>query len=485
MNGPLRLTGVHAGALLAFAVAVLAMAKVIYDVALHRSLDAALESRADEISRYKITWDTERGRIGVVDLERSASNFPTLYVQAFDRDGTVVARSESLGAHLLPSDEARLARVLAGEAWLEELSMNGQWLRMYTAPLRIPSTEGVPEVAGIVEVARPLDPSAGRELAAIGVAIAAAAGLAAPLALAAGALMTRSALAPLDGFLGTVRAISDSGDLGLRVDPGPRTPYPEIARLADEFNRMLARLQAAAQRLDDVLDAQRRFVADASHELRTPLTSLVGNIRLLREEPMPRAPAEQLSILADMDAEAARMSRLVGDLLLLAEADAGRHLVLEPVDVASVVRRAIRAARALRTDVVLQVQVASASGWWVCGDPDRLIQVILILLDNALKFSPPGGTVTMRVDAAQRAGRSGVQIQVADNGPGVARGERELIFERFYRSDHARHRGGSGLGLPIARWIVHEHHGTLEVDSTVARGATFSVWLPTRADDAL
>jgi signal transduction histidine kinase len=478
MNRPLRLTGLHACVLLAFAVAVLAMASVIYEVALQRSLDGTLESRADEISRFNIAWDAERGRVAVVDLERRASSLPILYVQAADRDGVVLARSDSLGAQVLPADQARLARVLTGEAWLEELSVDGLWLRMYAAPLRIQSTEGAPEVAGIVEVARPLDPSAGREIAAIGVAVAVAAALAAPLALAAGALMTRSALAPLDGFIGTVRAISDRGDLGLRVEPGPRTPYPEIARLADEFNRMLARLQVAAQRVDDVLDAQRRFVADASHELRTPLTSLRGNIQLLREEPVPGAPAEHLSILADMDAEAARMTRLVGDLLLLAEADAGRHLVLEPVDVASIVRRASRAARVLRDDVALEVQVVSASGLWVCGDPDRLTQVVLILLDNALKFSPPGGTVTLRGFDAQRDGRSGVQVQVADRGPGVAPAERELIFERFYRSDRSRRAGGAGLGLPIARWIVHEHQGTLELDSTVESGATFSVWLP-------
>jgi two-component system, OmpR family, sensor kinase len=313
--------------------------------------------------------------------------------------------------------------------------------------------------------------------AALWVSVLAAGALALPLAVVAGRLMTRAALAPLDGFIRTIRAIGDADDLGGRIRPLPRPTYPAMVRLADEFNRMLARLQGSAQRVDEVLDAQRRFVADASHELRTPLTSLRGNIHLLRDDAAADAPAEHLAILDEMEAEAARMTRLVGDLLLLAEADAGSHLVLAPVDMASIVRHASRTARRLRHDVAVHVYSAPG-GLWVCGDGDRLTQVVLILLDNALKFSPSGGTVDLRVEgAAWAAFGSGVLMRVTDSGPGVPPEERELIFERFYRSDRGRAAEGAGLGLSIARWIVQEHRGTLELESN-GNGATFSVWLP-------
>lgn len=240
---------------------------------------------------------------------------------------------------------------------------------------------------------------------------------------------------------------------------------------------MLGQLQAAYNQLEAALSAQRRFVADASHELRTPLAVLRGNLDLLGAT-LPgvvedgEAPGD---LLADMQNETDRMGRLVGDLLLLAQADAGQHLTLAPVEVAPLVRDAFRAARFFRQGVELRLGEV-AEGAWVSGDADRLKQVLLILLDNALKYTPTGGRVSLDARAAAHE----VVLSVADTGPGIPPIDRDRIFDRFYRADVARGRGGAGLGLAIAKWIVEEHRGLLRAESNNSGpGSVFCVALPT------
>jgi signal transduction histidine kinase len=167
------------------------------------------------------------------------------------------------------------------------------------------------------------------------------------------------------------------------------------------------------------------------------------------------------------------MGRLVSDLLLLAQADAGQHLTLQTLDIGAVGLAVARSARALRPDVQIDV-VGDWDGLWVRGDADRLRQVLLILVDNALKVTPPGGRVTL---GAARQGEA-IVLSVIDSGPGIAVQERSRIFDRFYRRHRARSGEGTGLGLVIARWIVDEHNGRIEVVSIPGAGATFRVHLP-------
>lgn len=483
---PLRLTLLNAGALVLFAVVVLVVVNVARAAALERSLDNDLQTQAEQVNRLNLSSDTEAALAVAVSISAAEYDLPLVYLQAADGSGVVLARSETLGRRLLPVDAERVRRALRGDAWLETVTLDAQPMRLYTAPLWMSVGTGAPRVTGIIEAARVIDPSAGRELGALLIGTIVTALMAVPLALASGAVMTRSALAPLNRFVTTLRAINDAKDLGIRVVLTPQPAYQAIARLAQEFNSMLARLETAAQRVEGVLMAQRRFVADASHELRTPLTSLRGNIDLLRADLDPHVTTEHRAILSDMQAEAARMGRLVNDLLLLADADSGRHLVLEHIDLTVVVQQAVRSARRLRSDVDLRVRnSASPSSVWVCGNRDRLAQVLLILLDNALKFSPPRSLVDLEIDADERDGRPGVTIRVTDRGPGVAPDERELIFERFYRSDRARAGEGAGLGLAIARWIVEEHAGALGVQSAAGGGSTFVLWLPSTTDPTI
>ena len=207
----------------------------------------------------------------------------------------------------------------------------------------------------------------------------------------AGWLLARTALHPIDRLAQTADAIGAARDFGRRVPVASERP-DEIGRLGMAFNRMLGELQAAHEQVATALVAQRRFVADASHELRTPLATLRGNVDLLRQmiADLGDADTQETAILDDVSAEAERMSRLVADLLLLAQADAGQHLTLRPLDVGPVARDAARAARLLRDDVAGRGG-ALPDDLWVRGHADRLRQVLMILLDNAVKHAPPVG----------------------------------------------------------------------------------------------
>jgi len=301
------------------------------------------------------------------------------------------------------------------------------------------------------------------------------------VALAAGWMLARTALHPIDRLAQTADAIGAARDFGRRV-PVAEARQDEIGRLAMAFNRMLGELQQAHDQVATALVAQRRFVADASHELRTPLATLRGNIDLLRQilADLGDPDATEAIILDDVSAEAERMSRLVADLLLLAQADAGQHLTLRPVDLTEVAREAARTARLLRDDVLVEASDLP-DGLMVLGHADRLRQVFLILLDNAVKHIPPGGRVALaatRLTLSATTGAPIAVIRVTDSGPGIPEAEHARIFERFYRAPGTRSGEGAGLGLAIARWIVEEHHGAILVDSAPGSGSTFTVQLP-------
>jgi signal transduction histidine kinase len=294
----------------------------------------------------------------------------------------------------------------------------------------------------------------------------------------AGWLLARAALRPIDDLAKTADAIGAARDFGRRV-PTEGASNDEIGQLSRAFNGMLGELQAAHEHQAAVLLGQRRFVADASHELRTPLATLRGNVDLLRHMAGSADALDpgQAEILDDLGAEAERMGRLVSDLLLLAQADAGQHLTLRPLDLSRLARRSVRSARFLRDDVTLRAADVPED-LWVLGHEDRLQQVLLILLDNALKYTPAGGQVTLAVEPGVRAGVDGVAVRVVDTGPGMSSDDQGHIFDRFFRGGSARSGEGTGLGLAIARWIVDEHHGAIDVKSTPGQGAVFTVWLP-------
>ena len=250
-------------------------------------------------------------------------------------------------------------------------------------------------------------------------------------------------------------------------DLGPAPRDDELGQLARAFNGLVARLRGA-------LETQRQFMADASHELRTPVSIIrtAADVTLGRER---RDEAEYRDALATTAAQARRLGRLVDDMLVLARADSGAY-PLTPVtlyldDVVEECRRAVGVLASARG---VTVKTHGPSDVSIRGDEELLRRLILNLLQNAIQHSPSGGLVS--VDVAPNASR--VYVRVADTGTGIPESDRSRIFERFVQLDPSRRTEGTGLGLPIAKWIAEAHHGSLTVESTGPAGSTFCVVLP-------
>jgi two-component system, OmpR family, sensor kinase len=299
-------------------------------------------------------------------------------------------------------------------------------------------------------------------------------GIAAGLAwLAAG-----RAVRPVARLRADAEAITDGRSLHRRlwVPEGADPVADEVARLAVTLNDMIERLESS-------FAALRRFTADASHELKTPLTVLRADIE--RAMAAPGAVADQLVHLEEALAETTRMADLVDGLLTLARADEGRFdVVREPVPLEPLVRDVFETALILGESAEVSVSLPIVEPGTVFGDVQRLRQLLLNLVTNAIKYTPAGGTVELtlsrRVD--------GIAVSVKDTGIGIAAADLPFVFDRFWRADRARtrggERGGTGLGLAISQWIAQAHGGALIAQSRLGRGSTFTVTLPLAPDTA-
>jgi two-component system, OmpR family, sensor kinase len=272
------------------------------------------------------------------------------------------------------------------------------------------------------------------------------------------------ALAPLATVTKVATQITKADDLSRRIQiSGVRDD--EVGELIDAFNQTLSRLEK-------LFTSQRRFLADVSHELRTPLTVIKGNVGLMRK--IKTLDEESLS---GIEAEVDRLTRLVGDLLLLAQAESGRMpLDQSQVELDTILLEVFQQARTLASER-LTVTLSEIDQVQITGDRDRLKQVLLNIAGNAVQYTPTGG----RVILSMRVVNERVQIVISDNGPGIPAADLPHIFERFYRSEKSRKRsamGGFGLGLSIAFWIVRNHGGTIDVSSIEGKGTTFTIWLP-------
>lgn len=437
---------------------------------LAREVDASLAGRAGELAgsvrvvpRFGPQW-----QVLLPDADVFAA--PDTFVQVVDREGEVLDRSRNLGDHDLPATPALLSRATRAGEDLATLTVDGGRLRLYTRPLVVRG-----QAIGFLQVARSLR-AVEAALVRLRLALLLGGGLVLLLAGTAGWFLARQAMTPIERITRAAEAVGEAKDLSRRVTH--EGPADEVGRLAATFNAMLARLEDAHREVAEAYESQRRFVADASHELRTPLTVIRGNVDYLRKvgegEPERRAEA-----LADVAGEVERMSRLVGDLLVLARADAGLRLEKREVALGPLVAEAVRHGRRLAGDrVAVEAegvkQVEGVEGPVVLADPDHLHRLLMILVDNAVKFSPDGCRVTL----SARRGDGTVEVAVTDEGPGIPPEDLPHIFERFYRSDRARTRAGTGLGLAIAKWIAEEHGGSLAAESAPGRGTTFTVSLP-------
>jgi two-component system OmpR family sensor kinase len=282
--------------------------------------------------------------------------------------------------------------------------------------------------------------------------------------------VVRLGLRPLERMESTAEAIAD-GDLTARVrDEDPRT---EVGRLGRSLNVMLGRIEEAFAMRQASEDRLRRFLADASHELRTPLTSIRGYAELFRRG-ADRRPDDLAKAMRPIEDEAARMGVMVEELLLLAHFDQGRPLDRQPIDLSPLAADAVDDARAANPDRT--VELVADGSVSVTADRARVQQVLVNLVTNAIRHTPPEASVT--VSASVRDGWA--VLEVADTGPGLPPGDEGRVFEPFFRGDPARQRdtGGSGLGLAIVAAIAAAHDGTVAAANRPTGGAVFTVTLP-------
>ncbi len=432
----------------------------------YQEVDRQLQQRAGDIQGSLSTvltlqedpWDVFR-RGGVVLPTADVFATADIFVQLSTVDGTILSRSENLSNQRLVIPPEQLERVKRGETVPSDFTVNRTRLRAYVAPIVTRSGQ----VVGMIQLAqslRTVDATL-RGLATL-IIISIAAGLA--TAAIGGWVIAGNILEPIDRVTMTAQKITRARDLGRRIEV-PST-MDEVGRLALTLNEMLARIE-------DLFRAQQRFVADVSHELRSPLTAVRGNLDLLKRGAADD-PTERAQMIEAMDSETARMSRLVSDLLLLARQDAGIPIARHPVELDTLLLEIYRQAQITARGI--KVTLGAEDQAIIVGDRDRLKQVLLNLVDNALKYTPQGGEVTLSLTKDD----AWVKISVRDTGIGIAPDDIPNLFDRFYRVDKARSRdaGGTGLGLAIAKSVVDAHNGKIMVESELGKGSTFTVWLP-------
>jgi len=375
--------------------------------------------------------------------------------------GQVVVLSNSPETDALPNDPATLEAALDRGEVIQTTRVQDELLRLYTAPV----IRGE-ELVGFVQVGLSVD-DIQETLTTFRWILVLAVPATLALASVGGLFLAGRALRPVDEITRAAQTIS-AYDLSQRLDLD--LPDDELGRLARTFDAMIARLDEAFRR-------QRRFTADASHELRTPLTIIKGDLSLALARPRDADYYHQ--VLAEIDEEVDHMRRLVERLLTLARADAeGVTLHRQAVDLNVLLADLIEQTRPLAAAKGLALTAQIAPELAVSVDPDAVTQVVLNLLENAIKYTPSG---RVRL-SARRAGPGSEEIQIAvsDSGPGIPSEHLPHIFDRFYRVDRARSRelGGAGLGLAIAKQLVEAHGGRIEVESEIGQGTQFTFTLP-------
>lgn len=400
--------------------------------------------------------------------------FTDVYLELIGPSGRPIDRSANLhpSGYLPVIPSAFRASLRRGQSTFLQSSRGGNLLDMYYTPMPRPPPARSFNVEPDVLLVAKSQGDISHALDVFNAALFSAEAFIWLLAVVATWLVSGAALRPIKAITDRAASIADTSDFAGRVPVDTRTA--ELQTLAVTFNRMLESLQQAYAN-------QQRFLADASHELRTPLTVLQGNLHYL-EEAVNAPGGERREALHAARLEADRMGVLVGDLLALSRADAGFGIQREEVELDRVVidgfRRIQARERALRPGRGLQFRLGRLDEVVAQGDSERLLQLVVILLDNAVKYTPDGGTVRLELASAGHE----ATISVADSGPGIDPEDREHIFDRFYRAATTRGLSeGSGLGLAIAHWIAEAHGGSIRFDDGADGGTVFEVTLPAGA----
>src|SRR5512143_1315354 len=365
----------------------------------HSSIDAQLSTTADQIlSASRVRAFSNILQVDVppdLDLFRA----PGVGVIVLDVTHNVVQKSQNIGPFSRAFDAEALSLVEGNQTLVRDVSIDNADVRVLTVPIAVTTDQGDQRV-GFLQIAAPLH-EVRESLRQLGTLMVLGGAIGVLAAAFVGAFLARKALEPIDRITQTASDIARGGDLQRRITrPGPPD---EVGRLTETFNLML-------DRLEGMFTSQQRFTADISHELRTPLTTIRGNVDLLQR----MGGADKASIEA-IRSETERMIRLVGDLLLLAQADAGLPFRREPIAIDRLAGEVVRQLQVISGDVKVSLHSAVSEPLCLDGDPDRLRQLLLNLIDNAIKYTPGGGEV--RVHVASENGLA--RVDVSDTGPGI------------------------------------------------------------------
>lgn len=436
------------GILLIFGAAVYLLVNVI----LLNQVDSTLEAVVRDITQ--VTRVGELGELNLISLP-PLDITSSAYVQVWGVDGKLIATSPSISTLTKSLDPVGLK---AGIAIYEDSYLDGAHLRVLSVPLKLRErTIGTLQVAASLSV---VDATRGNLLS----VMAAIAVIAVLLSAIGSWIILGRALSPLQSIADTVDQINRADDLSRRIPYQEQSKEDEISELVVSFNQTL-------ERLESLFTSQQRFLADVSHELRTPLTVIKGNVDLIRR--MKEADEESLN---SIDQEAGRLTRLVGGLLMLAQAESGKlALSMKPVELDLLLTEVFTEMRVFSKNKV-RIHLNEIDQAIVNGDRDRLKQVLLNLVSNAIQYTPQDGDVYLSLAIVGDQAR----IIIRDTGPGIPAEDLPHIFDRFYRAEKSRTRSstsGFGLGLSITHWIVEHHGGQIKVESRDGKGTTFVIWL--------
>lgn len=389
---------------------------------------------------------------------------PGLYVQILDGKGKVVATSPNLRGEQLPIEPYMILEGLRGRTNEDTLAiLTGDEVRVRT----IPMIHG-DSVIGLIQVGQSLH-HVNQTLQWLAVLLGSGVLGVWLLATLVGWVMAGRALRPVSAITGTAASIAATGDFGARISYSG--PQDEVGQLASTFNRMI-------NRLETIFESQQQFIADSSHELGTPIAVIRGNADLLSR---PLQADQAREAIEAIRAESERMERIVTDLLNIAELDLARESPTQPVRLDLLARAVFTHMRPVAAHVGFTIPEIEPVT--VPGSPDWLRELMMNLVDNAIKYTPQGGQVELSV----RRRKSWAELVVSDTGIGIPPEALERIFDRFYRVDKTRSRagGGTGLGLAIVKAIVDAHGGRVSVSSAPGQGTTFLVRLPMAAVPAV
>ena len=430
----------------AFAVAATSVAGyVTLRVSLYRALDEELVNTAAALARGPVVEDLTT----IGNLTGRSVRSDDLEVAVVRADGSTFFVPDESDRLVLGPNELAVARLGLGFAARSGVSEAGVEYRIAAVPLT--------EVEGnfALVIARPLE-STNNILSSLWAVLIIFGVAGVVVAAVVGVTVARSSLRPVRQLSAAVERITATTELApIAIDA-----TGDLARLADSFNQMLRSLHSSRER-------QAQLIADAGHELRTPLTSLRTNIDLLAADARSGmlSESDRIAIMNDVNAQLVEFTSLIGDLVALARDET--FATPEPLDFRDVVNAALDRVRRRAFGLNFDVEL---NPFYVVGDSDMLERAVTNLLDNAVKWSPPGGTVRVQLE--------GDRLRVADEGPGIAEADLPYVFDRFYRADTARNTPGTGLGLSIVAQTISQHGGWVKAGASAQGGAEFTVQLP-------